>query len=103
MIRFMTILPTAVISIDTGSIGVGLINLSVASTTSQTVTMTKNATLMSVPITSALCHPNVICSVDGFKLILMASMDIMNPIISVAKCAQSVKIAMELDKYPPII
>lgn len=85
------------INILTGSIGVGFINLYVASTISQIVTMTKNATLMSVPITSALCHPNVIYSVDGFKLILIASMDIMKPIISVAKCAQSVKMAIEFE------
>ena len=38
----------------------------------------------------------------GLRLIFKASIDIANPIKSEAKCAVSVKIAIELEIYPPI-
>lgn len=53
--------------------------------------------LISVAMTSALCHPKVSFFVGFLMLILRARIDIINPNKSVAKCAQSVKIAIELE------
>lgn len=55
-----------------------------------------------VPMISALCHPKVSSFDAGFIDILIANMDIMKPIISEPKWAVSVKIAIELAKYPPM-
>lgn len=55
-----------------------------------------------VPIISALCQPNVSSLEAGLIDIFMATIDIINPTISDAKWAVSVKIAIELARYPPI-
>ncbi len=53
------------------------------------------------PITSALCHPNE-CLLSYFLCaILRAIIEIANPIKSDAKCAESVRIAIDPEKYPP--
>lgn len=64
--------------------------------------VSKKIILAIVPITSALCHPKVRFIEDGLIDIFIATIDIMKPIISDAKCAVSVKIAIELAKYPPM-
>ena len=51
---------------------------------------------------SALCHPNVNSLDAGFIDIVNAIIDIANPIMSAAKWAVSVKMAIELAKYPPM-
>ena len=51
---------------------------------------------------SALCHPKVSSLEAGLIDIFIAIIDIMNPTISDVKCAVSVKIAIELARYPPM-
>lgn len=87
---------TAVISMIFASTGWGLTTLFVASTTSQRVRVSKKATLSKVPRTSALYQPKVSSWEAGRMLILSAIILIMNPIISEAKWAVSVKMAIEL-------
>lgn len=55
-----------------------------------------------VPIISALFHPKVSSLDLGLIAIFIATIEIMKPIISEAKCAVSVKIAIELARYPPM-
>ena len=73
-----------------------------ASKTSQIVKVSKKMILLIVPIISALCHPKVSSFEAGLIDIFIATIDIMKPIISEARCAVSVKIAIELARYPPI-
>lgn len=94
---------TAVIAIISELTFCGLMILLVASTTNQRVSVTKKETLISVPRISALCHPKVSSWEAGLILILSAIMDILKPIMSEARCAVSVKIAIELARYPPVI
>lgn len=56
-----------------------------------------------VPITSALCHPNDRVLLAFLYAIVSDIMDIPNPTKSDAKCAVSVKMAIEFDKIPPVI
>lgn len=93
---------TAVIAISTPYTSYGSTTRPVASKTSQIVKVSKKIIEHIVPIISALCHPNVSSLEAGLKDIFIATMDIMNPIISDAKCAVSVKIAIEFARYPPM-
>ncbi len=54
------------------------------------------------PITSALCHPKDKVLSDFFCAILSAMIEIAKPIKSEAKWAESVKIATDPAKYPPM-
>ena len=53
-------------------------------------------------MTSALCHPKVNSLEAGLIDIFIATINIINPIISEPKCAVSVKIAIEFARYPPM-
>ena len=55
-----------------------------------------------VPMISALCHPKVRSLDAGLRVILRAAIDILNPMTSEARCAVSVKMAIEFARYPPI-
>lgn len=90
------------ISIVVGSIFCGFITLLVASKQSQMVMATKNVTLMRVPMISALAHPKVILPLEPYLLILSERIDIPNPSMSEPRCAVSVKMAIELARYPPV-
>ena len=78
-----------------------VITLSAASKTSQIVRVNKKMILNKVPRISALCHPKVNSLDDSLIANLRAAIDMANPIISELRCAVSVKIAIELAKYPP--
>jgi hypothetical protein len=80
----------------------GVTTLPVASKTSQIVKVRRKIILVIVPMISALCHPKVSSLDAGLNDIFMATMDIMKPTISEAKCAVSVKIAIEFARYPPM-
>lgn len=73
-----------------------------ASKTNQIVNVSKKIIETIVPMISALCQPNVSSYEAGLMDIFMATIDIMKPTISEAKCAVSVKIAIEFARYPPI-
>lgn len=66
------------------------------------VMVIKNTIEASVPITSALAHPNVSFFVGSFRVILSAVIAKRKDSISVNKCAQSVKMAMELEIMAPV-
>ena len=85
-----------------GSISYGAIILFVASTTSHKVIVIRKNTLIRVPIISARCIPKVYFIVAGLRVILSAVMENANPIISDARCAVSVKIAIEFAIIPPV-
>ena len=51
---------------------------------------------------SALCHPYVSAVVDPLCASVRALMEIPNPSMSDARCAESAKIAIDPAKYPPI-
>jgi len=92
----------AVIIISLPNTSYGSIILSIASNSSHIVRVSKKMTEIIVPIISALYHPQV-CPLDaGLMVILRATIDIIKPIISEAKCAVSVKMAIEFAKYPPM-
>jgi hypothetical protein len=92
---------TAVTAISNPLTSCGSITLSAASKTSQIVRVNKKMILNKVPRISALCHPNV-SSLDADLIAnLSAAIDMANPTISEVRCAVSVKIAMELARYPP--
>ena len=76
--------------------------LYVASNKSQIVIVSKNMTLERVPMISALCHPKVSSLDAGLSDTFNAYIDITNPSMSVARCAVSVKIAIEFAIQPPI-
>jgi hypothetical protein len=80
----------------------GVTTLRIAAYKSQIVMVNKKMMLRRVPMISALCHPNVRSLDAGLIDIFNAAIDIANPRTSVAKCAVSVKIAMELARYPPM-
>jgi len=63
----------------------GVTTRPVASNTSHMVNVSKKIIEHIVPIISALCHPKVSSFEAGFIDIFMATMDIMNPIISEPK------------------
>ena len=81
---------TAVIAISIPLTSYGATTLSAASKTSQMVKVNKKIILISVPIISALCHPKVSSLDDGLIAIFKANIEMANPIISEAKCAESV-------------
>jgi len=76
---------TAVIAISGPCTSYGSTTLPVASKTSQIVRVSKKIILHMVPIISALCHPKVSSFDAGLIDIFIATIDIMNPIISEAK------------------
>ena len=84
------------------SISYGFITLLVASTTSHNVIVRRNITLIMVPIISARCNPKVYFIVAGPSVILRAIIEKAKPIISEARCAVSVNMAMEFAKIPPV-
>ena len=92
----------AVIAISGPLTSYGSTTRPVASNTSHMVKVNKNMILTIVPIISALCHPNVSSFEAGLIDIFIATIDIIKPTISDAKCAVSVKIAMEFANQPPI-
>ena len=55
-----------------------------------------------VPIISALCQPYVKLFVAAFCDIVRAKIETAKPTKSLAKCAESVKIAMDPAIYPPM-
>ena len=55
-----------------------------------------------VPMISALCHPYVRAVVDPLYASVSALMEMPNPSMSDARCAESAKIAIDPAKYPPI-
>lgn len=73
-----------------------------ASNNSHSVNVTMNITLTSVPMISALCHPKVNSFDASLRDIFIAAIEIIKPTTSVAKCAVSVNMAIELAKYPPM-
>jgi len=75
--------------------------LSVASKTIQIVRVNKKMILNKVPRISALCHPKVSSLEDDLIANFRAPIEMANPTISEVRCAVSVKIAIELAKYPP--
>ena len=84
------------------SISYGSTTLLVASTTSHNVIVRRNITLRSVPIISARCKPKVYFIVAGPSVILRATIEKPKPIISEARWAVSVNMAIELAKIPPV-
>ena len=62
----------------------------------------RKATLRRVPIISARCKPKVYFIVAGPRVILRATIEKAKPIISEARCAVSVNMAMEFAKIPPV-
>lgn len=60
------------------------------------VIVSKKIMLKRVPMISALCQPKVRSLEAGLIEILRAAIDMANPRTSVAKCAVSVKMAIEL-------
>jgi len=91
-----------VIAISNPLTSCGSTTLPVASKTNQIVNVSKKIIETIVPMISALCQPNVSSYEAGLMDIFMATIDIMKPTISEAKCAVSVKIAIEFARYPPI-
>lgn len=91
---------------DTGNIRLALTiggkkNLLVASPNKKMVIIQILESETMEPITSALCHPNE-CLLSYFLCaIFSAIIEIAKPIKSEAKCAESVRIAIEPEKYPP--
>jgi len=79
-----------VITISNPLTSYGSTTLSVASKTSQMVKVNKKTILVSVPKISALCHPKVSYFDAGLIANFKAAIDMANPIISEAKCAESV-------------
>ena len=67
------------------------------------VSVSKKMTLIIVPMISALFQPKVNSFEAGRIDILSAIILMANPIISEARCAVSVKIAIEFARYPPVI
>jgi hypothetical protein len=92
---------------DTGNIRLaftigGKKNLLVASPSKKIVIIQILESETIEPMTSALCHPKE-CLLSYFLYaILSAIIEIANPIKSEAKCAESVRIAIDPEKYPPI-
>lgn len=72
-----------------------------ASTKSQRVIVHKKITEARVPIISALCHPNVSSFDAGLSETFKAYIEITKPSMSVAKCAVSVKMAIDPEIIPP--
>jgi len=81
---------TAVMAISTPLTSYGAITLSAASKTSQMVKVNKKTILISVPRISALCHPKVSSLDAGLIATFKAIIDMANPIMSEARCAESV-------------
>ena len=79
-----------------------VMTLSIASNTNQIVKVSKKMILESVPRISALCHPKVSVFEAGFIDIFRAAIEIPKPIMSEARWAESVYIAIELARYPPV-
>ena len=74
----------------------------VASTKSHAVMIQMEETETRVPTISALCQPKVRLLFAALYAIVRARIDIPKPSISLAKCAESVKIAIEPAIYPPM-
>ena len=74
----------------------GLKNLSVASTTSQSVMIHMLATLMSVPMISARCHPYERLSEEFLCASQRDTIEMAKPRMSEPKCAESAYTAIEL-------
>jgi len=94
--------PTAVMAISTPLTFYGTTTRLVASKTSQIVKVSKKIIETIVPMISALCQPKVSSLDAGLMDIFMATIDIMKPTMSEARCAVSVKIAIEFARYPPM-
>ena len=92
---------TAVTAISNPLTSCGAMTLSTALKTSTIVRVNKKMILKRVPRISALCHPKVNSLDDSLIAILRAPIEMANPIISELRCAVSVKIAIELARYPP--
>lgn len=75
--------------------GCGLIILNVASYKSQIVNPQMNMTLTSVPMISDLWYPKERDLVAGLCAIFNEMIEMANPIMSDAKWAESVKMAMD--------
>lgn len=96
------ILKMAVTSIISPSISYLMKILLHASTNNQIVNVSKNTIEIIVPMTSDLCHPHVYSFDTPLRVNISATIEIMNPRISEARCAQSVAIAIELANHAPV-
>ena len=94
---------TEIINIIPPSISGGSKNLRVASYNNHIVNTQMNITLTKVPKTSDLWYPYDKTLVAVFWETISDTIEIANPTISDNRCAQSVNIAIDPDKTPPIV